>query len=60
MASRARRRGHPGVVPGEKQVTVTIRLSGRLQDIARELGEGNISAGIRRALEEAAARSEEA
>ena len=48
--------GHPGVVPGEVQSQITIRLSERLQEIAREIGDGNLSAGIRRALEAEAAR----
>lgn len=56
MQSRSRRRGHPGVVPGEKQDPVTIRLSERLQEIARALGDGNLSAGIRKALEAEARR----
>jgi len=45
------RPGHPGVVPGEIQQPVTIRLSERLQEIAREIGGGNLTAGIRSALE---------
>lgn len=54
--SEVRRRGRPSVVPGEKQSNVTVRLSERLQDIARELGDGQISVGIRRALDAAAER----
>lgn len=48
--------GHPGVVPGEVQRPVLIRLSERLQEIARALGDGNLSAGIRKALEAEARR----
>lgn len=44
------RAGHPGVIPGEKQLRRNVALSQRLADIATGIGDGNLSEGIRRAL----------
>lgn len=43
--------GNPGIVPGEQQRRRNISLSDRLAKIARDLGGGNVSEGIRLALE---------
>jgi len=44
-------RGNPGVVHGEKQTRRNITLSIRLAEKAKLIGAGNISAGIRKALD---------
>lgn len=55
MSDRPRRRGNPGIVPGERLRHVTVRLPESLIRLAEDLGDKNISAGIRAALERLAA-----
>lgn len=51
VASTERGRGNPGVVHGEKQMRRNITLSTRLAEKAKTIGGGNISEGIRKALD---------
>lgn len=51
IASTKRRAGSPGVVPGEIQRRRNVTLSDRLAEKARSLGGGNLSKGVRLALE---------
>jgi hypothetical protein len=44
--------GRPGIVKGETQEFLhCVRLSARLQKKVNRIGNGNISAGIRKAIE---------
>ncbi|MCP5415267.1 MAG: hypothetical protein H6961_11755 [Chromatiaceae bacterium] len=52
IVSTERGRGNPGVVHGETQKRRNITLSDRLAEKARKIGSGNISEGIRKALDE--------